>query len=63
MTDQEAFTAERCLYQADCKEERDKIIHYAGSLKDFILFLRHGVRTRTMRKLELDSFHTVQFEV
>ncbi len=53
---QEATAAERIV----CKQCRqggcDTIVGYACCLKDFILYIRYGVRTRRMRHLNLAAF-------
>lgn len=53
---QEATSAERII----CKQCRqggcDPIVGYACFLKDFILYMRYGVRTRRMRHLNLAAF-------
>ncbi len=56
MTDKEATEAERYLLKICLEGERAKVMSYAGCLKDFILFLRHGVRTRAVKHLPLDAF-------
>jgi hypothetical protein len=54
--DREATEAERIV----CKQCRlggcDPIVGYAHCLKDFILYMRYGVRTRRLRHLNLAAF-------
>jgi hypothetical protein len=57
MTDKEATEAERYLLRIRRQGERDKVVSYAGCLKDFILFMRYGVRTRTVKHLPLEAFN------
>jgi hypothetical protein len=59
MTDQEAFEAERCLYQLYCATDRDKVAAYSGYLKDFILYLRHGIQTSAIRELKLEGLEGI----
>ncbi|NNK00268.1 MAG: hypothetical protein HKP58_07625 [Desulfatitalea sp.] len=58
MTDQEATEAERRIYKKRINpaDSQDKLAGYARDLKDFILYMRHGVRTSTTRDLQLDEF-------
>ncbi len=53
---QEATAAERIV----CKQCRqggcDPIVGYASCLKDFILYIRYGVRTRRLSRLNLSAF-------
>lgn len=57
MTNQEATDVERMYYKA-CRNEAEcgKITRYAGYLKDFILYLRHGIKTQKIRNLNLAAF-------
>lgn len=52
----EATETERHLYRdcrrQDCLQARQ----YAVQLKDFILFMRHGVFTRSTRRLDIEAF-------
>lgn len=62
MTDQEATEAERCLYKRCHESERDQIASYTGCLKDFVVYVRHGVRTSDTRELELDAFRNLRMQ-
>lgn len=62
MTDKEATEAERYLLRICREGERDRVMSYAGCLKDLILFLRHGVRTSAMRHLSLEAFQSKQVQ-
>lgn len=56
MSDREATEAERHIYRncrpAECEDAR----RYAFFLKDFIIFMRHGVLTRSMHGFDLSAF-------
>jgi hypothetical protein len=57
MTNQEATRCERRLYQEACRAGGCETIQdYVGTLKDFILYMRHGVRTHTILTLDLEEF-------
>ena len=62
MADEEATEVERRYYKACRDEECVKIIQYVGYLKDFILYMRHGIRTRTTRDLDLKPFKKIRLE-
>ena len=56
LTNQEATEIERHLYK-DCPASRcEAARNYAVSLKDFILFMRHGVVTRSTQGINLSCF-------
>jgi hypothetical protein len=59
LADQEATRCERRLYQEPCREGGcEPIRDYVGTLKDFILYMRHGVRTCTTLNLDLEDFES-----
>jgi hypothetical protein len=59
LADREATFTERHLYK-DCRRTKcERASQYARSLKDFILFMRHGVRTQSTRDLNLNGFRDV----
>jgi hypothetical protein len=62
ITDEEATEVERMGYKCGTNGDHAKIVHYVGCLKDFILYMRHGVRSKTMRDLDLSSFHQIRRE-
>lgn len=65
LTDREATEAERCLCKAGHQEdshESDKIIRYAGCLKDLILYMRHGIRKGETKKLKMDYFRDIRLQ-
>ena len=62
MADEEATTVERLYYKSCRDEECVKIVQYIGCLKDFILYMRHGIRTRITRDLNLRPFKEVRLE-
>lgn len=60
LADQEATAAERYLYKHDkCHQQKndvhdcDDVRHYAVLLKDFVLYMRHGILTHSIRQLDL----------
>ena len=60
MADEEATAAERYLYRHQgCRnagrnsEECVNIRKYVSLLKDFVLYIRHGVLTRLVRELDV----------
>ena len=65
LTDQEATEAERCLCKASHQADspgNDKIIHYAGCLKDLILYMRHGIKKGETKKVEMDYFRDIHLQ-
>ena len=60
LTDREATETERCLYRDCPAATRRAARNYAVSLKDFILFLRHGIITRSTKGLNLRAFKTIR---
>lgn len=62
MADQEATEAERRFYRLGRSGDSDKILSYTRYLKDFILYMRHGVRTLKTRDLKLDPFRKIRLE-
>ncbi|MBR9982881.1 MAG: hypothetical protein KFF50_17750 [Desulfatitalea sp.] len=57
ITDQEATRCERRLYQEACRGGGcEPIRDYVGTLKDFILYMRYGVRTSAILPLDLKAF-------
>lgn len=62
MADAETTEVER-LYYKSCREtECDGIVQYIKNLKDFILYMRHGVRTRNTRHFNLQPFRQVRMD-
>lgn len=56
LADREATFTERHLYR-DCRQRKcEQASRYARSLKDFIVFMRHGVLTSSIRGLNLSGF-------
>ena len=60
MADKEATAAERYLYQHQaCRnagqytEECINVRKYISLLKDFVLYIRHGILTRLVRELDV----------
>lgn len=62
MADKEATEVERLYYKSCRDEECVKIVQYVGYLKDFILYMRHGIRTRITRDLNLQHFKRIRLE-
>jgi hypothetical protein len=63
MADQEATAVERLYYKAHRDDtECDNIMQYAGCLKDFILYMRHGIKTKNICNLNLTPFQQVRLE-
>ena len=60
MADEEATEVERLYYKSCRDEECVKIVQYVGYLKDFILYMRHGIRTRVTRDLNLHPFKAIR---
>ena len=60
LADQEATATERYIYKhANCRQQMDDsgdcadARHYALLLKDFVLYIRYGVLTQSVRHLDL----------
>ena len=62
LADREATAGERLECKTLENTERSRIVHYVGCLKDFILYLRHGVRTRAIRDLDLAPFNKIRMD-
>jgi len=62
MANEEATEVERCYYKSCRDEECVKIVQYVGYLKDFILYMRHGIRTSATRDLDLQPFKKIRLE-
>jgi hypothetical protein len=57
MADQEATEVERCLYKKNSAGSGAIQLHdYVDTLKDFIAFLRYGIKSKSVRNLDLDYF-------
>lgn len=52
MADQEATAAERALYRSAPSSDNDPANSYVMMLKDIVLYMRHGVLTGSVRKLD-----------
>lgn len=63
MADKEATAVERLYYKA-CRDETEcgNIMRYAGCLKDFILYMRHGIKTKNIRDLNLAPFRQARLD-
>ena len=62
MADKEATEVERFYYKSCREEECLKIVQYVEYLKDFILYMRHGIRTRITRDLNLRPFKQIRLD-
>lgn len=60
MANEEATEAERRFYKLHGNDDGKKLLVYSTCLKDFILYMRHGVRTTKTRELELDAFREIR---
>lgn len=64
LANQEATAAERCFYQkkrcADSQSGTD-LRAYSTELKDFIVYMRYGVKSRSLKKLDLAPFKTARW--
>ena len=57
LADREATDVERFLYKKQDTSVGDtQLREYANTLKDFISYMRYGVKTRKVRLLDLDHF-------
>ena len=57
LADREATDVERSLYRSHGASTADTTLReYATILKDFISFMRYGIKTRKVRLLDLDHF-------
>lgn len=56
--DQEATEAERHLYKRAKVENCDNARSYVVQLKDIVLFMRYGIRTHALRRLDLRLLST-----
>ncbi|MEJ2040802.1 MAG: hypothetical protein P8X55_18015 [Desulfosarcinaceae bacterium] len=57
LADREATAVERCLCRRECTPPADpRMREYAITLKDFIDFMRFGIKTRKVSRLDLDHF-------
>ena len=56
--DQEATAAERLAWKKRDVSSGDdqRLERYVRFLKDFVLFMRHGVKTTSTRKFDLNAF-------
>ncbi|MGD9365142.1 MAG: hypothetical protein PVH87_05560 [Desulfobacteraceae bacterium] len=55
LADREATEAERHLYKHSLKDNNEAARSYAVQLKDIVLYMRHGVRTRAVRQIDLSN--------
>ena len=60
LVDQEATNAERMTFKNRTGDNCDNVIcyEYASKLKDFILYLRHGVQPSGIKDADLQDFQT-----
>jgi hypothetical protein len=55
LADREATAAERHLYKHCLKDSCEAARSYARLIKDIVLYMRHGVRTRAVRQIDLSN--------
>ena len=61
LADREATDVERFLYKKQrAAMSLTKLREYAATLKDFIAYMRYGIKTRNMRPLDLDHFKALR---
>ncbi|MGD8833422.1 MAG: hypothetical protein PVI54_12260 [Desulfobacteraceae bacterium] len=60
MADQEATKAERHLYKNYPEKQLEYARSYVALLKDVILYMRHGIRTQAVRRIDLPRIDPVQ---
>ena len=60
MADQEATAVERKLYQSTKSNDRDNANNYVMMLKDIVLYVRHGVLTGSVRKLDFSLSDSIE---
>lgn len=61
LADREATDVERVLYKKQNAAVGDtKLREYANTLKDFISYMRYGIKTRKVRLLDLDHFKALR---
>jgi hypothetical protein len=61
LADREATDVERFLYRNQGSSTADTTRReYATTLKDFISFMRYGIKTRKMRLLDLEYFNDLR---
>jgi hypothetical protein len=57
----EATDVERFLYKHQDQSAGESELHeYATILKDFIAYMRYGIKTRKVRSLDLEFFKTLR---
>lgn len=60
LADREATAAERyCCKRRSAGAQADKMHTYAVLLKDFLIYMRHGVASSALRNLHCDSLATL----
>ncbi len=61
LVDQEATDAERRMYshRRDNSGDPERFRRYADQIKDFLLYLRHGVKTAEIGNVDLQGFRNV----
>ena len=61
LANREATDVERFLYkQQNAANFSNRLRDYASSLKDFIAYMRYGVKNRNVRTLDLDHFENLR---
>jgi len=62
ITNEEATAAERTFYKKKAKQDHETKVYeeYAVVLKDFIGFLRNGIKPSSIREFDFQYFDTVR---
>jgi hypothetical protein len=63
LVDREATEAERLTLKSKSVPESETDIYrrYAMTLKDFVLYVRHGIKTSLVSNLDLDDFQNLHY--
>ena len=59
MADLEATEAERHLFKHKNSGDRESVKNYAKLIKDFVLYMRYGVQTHSVRQIDLQELQTI----
>ncbi len=61
LANREATDAERFLYKKKGAVDGNTTVReYASCLKDFIFYIRYGIKTKKLRSLDLDPFEDLR---
>ncbi len=59
MADLEATEAERHLFKHKNGDDRESVKNYAKLIKDFVLYIRYGVQTHSVRQIDPMALETI----